>query len=72
MENYGGILDSSQVPRAKRELTDCKRVAIGPASAEQISSPADLVRMREEGSVELIPPAGLTQASSRQVIWSGV
>jgi hypothetical protein len=49
-----------------RELADCKRAAIGPASAEQITRPAGLARMREEGSVALIPSAG--SARQKQVL----
>jgi hypothetical protein len=66
MENYWGILDSSQKPHTKRGLADCKRVAIEPASAEQIPRPAGLLKMREEGSVALVPSAGPMR--SKQVL----
>jgi hypothetical protein len=66
MENYWGILDSSQKPHTKRGLADCKRVAIEPASAEQIPRPAGLLKMREEGSVALVPSAGPVR--SKQVL----
>jgi hypothetical protein len=57
MENFLGILESSQKPHLKRELADCKRGGIGPARAEQIPRQVRLVRMREEGSVALLPSA---------------
>ena len=65
-ESYWDILDSSQKPDAVRELADCERAAIGPASLEQTPRPAGLVRMREEGSVALIPSAG--SARQKQVL----
>jgi hypothetical protein len=58
MKSYWDILDSSQKPHAKRELADCNRVAIGPASAEQTPRPTGLVRLREEESVAPVPSAG--------------
>jgi len=66
MESYWGILDSSQKPHAKRELADCKSLAVEPARAVRMPRPAGLVKMREAGSVALVASAG--QVRSKQVL----
>jgi hypothetical protein len=66
MENYRDILDSSHKSHANRELADCKRVAVEPASAEQIPRQVGLVRVREEGGVARLPSA--VSARLKQVL----